>query len=224
MKITYLGHASIKVESDGKTVFIDPWLNGPTSPIKVSDVNHADIVLVTHDHGDHGYSEAIEICKKTDAFFVAINELGIHAKKEGLKNVHTLNIGGSVNISEIKVTLVQAFHSCEIGAPTGFVVKFNNGTLYHTGDTGFFSSMELIGKLYRPNVVFIPIGGYYTCGIEEATLAIKLIQPQVVIPIHYNTFPVIKVNPDEFKQLVAIQVPDTKVEILAPGDSKEIIF
>ena len=92
MKVTYLGHASFKVESDGKTVFVDPWLNGPTSPIKVSDVDNADIVLVTHDHGDHGYQEAIEICKKTGAYFIAINELGIQAKSEGLENVHTLNI------------------------------------------------------------------------------------------------------------------------------------
>lgn len=225
MKVTYLGHASFKVESDGKTVYIDPWLNGPTSPIKVSDVKNADIVLVTHDHGDHGYQEAIEICKKTGAYFIAINELAIQAKDvEGLENVHTLNIGGSVNVGGVDVTLVQAFHSCGTGAPTGFIVKFPSDSFYHAGDTGLFSTMELFGELYSPDVFLCPIGSTYTMDIAQAAVATKLVKPKVVVPMHYNTFPVIEVDPEKFVTAVSEITPDVRVEILVPGLSKDLEF
>jgi len=222
MKVTYLGHASFKIESDGNTVYVDPWLNGPTSPIKVKDVEKADLVLVTHDHGDHGYQEALEICKKTGAYFIAINELAIQAQSEGLENVHTLNIGGSVDVGGVVVTLVQAFHSCGTGAPTGFIVKFPNGSFYHPGDTGLFATMELFGELYSPEVFFCPIGSYYTMSIDQAAVATKLVKPKVVIPMHYDTFPAIKADPKEFEKLVNEKSPGTKVEIMGPGESVDI--
>jgi len=222
MKVTYLGHASFKIESDGKTVYVDPWLNGPTSPIKVKDVEKADLVLVTHDHGDHGYQEALEICKKTGAYFIAINELAIQAQSEGLENVHTLNIGGSVDVGGVVVTLVQAFHSCGTGAPTGFIVKFPNGSFYHPGDTGLFATMELFGELYSPEVFFCPIGSYYVMDVHQAAVATKLLKPKVVIPMHYNTFPAITADPKEFEKLVAEKSPGTKVKIVSPGELVDI--
>ncbi len=219
MKFTYLGHASFKVESDGKTVFVDPWLSGPTSPIKVDDVDKADIVLVTHDHGDHGYTEGIEICKKTGAFFVAINELGIQAKSDGVENVHTLNIGGSVEIDGVIVNLVQAFHSCGIGSPTGFIVEFPSGTFYHLGDTGVFYDMKLFAEIYGGiDVAMIPLGDYYVMSERQAVKAAELIKPKFVIPMHYDTFPVIQANPKKFWQLVATNVKGTKVQIMKPGE------
>ena len=224
MKFTYLGHAAFEVENDGKIVFIDPWLNGPTSSMKVDSVDKADIVLVTHDHGDHGYSEALNICKKTGAYFVAINELGIKAKEAGLQNVHTLNIGGSVNIGGITVTLLQAFHSCGIGAPTSFFVKFPNGSFYHAGDTGVFASMSLIGELYNPEVVLLPIGSYYVMDELQAAKAVELLKPKAVIPMHYDTFPVISADTNKFSQLVSEKNPDVKVEILKPGESRILTF
>ncbi|TFF86710.1 metal-dependent hydrolase [Candidatus Thorarchaeota archaeon] len=223
MKFTYLGHASFKVESEGKTIFVDPWLDGPTSPLKTEDVESADVVLVTHDHGDHGFSEGVKICKKTGAYFVAINELGIKAREQnGVENVHTLNIGGSVEIDGIRITLVQAFHSCGTGAPTGFVVSCTEGTFYHAGDTGVFSSMSLIGELYSPDVVLLPIGSYYVMDEEQAALAVSLLKPKYVIPMHYDTFPVIKANPEEFRTLVSQRSPSTTVRALKPGESAEL--
>jgi L-ascorbate metabolism protein UlaG (beta-lactamase superfamily) len=224
MRVTYLGHASFKIECGEKVVFIDPWLSGPTSPLKVEDVEKADVVMVTHDHGDHGYGEAIEICKKTGAYFVAINELGLQAKREGIENAHTLNIGGSVAIDDIKVTLVHAFHSCGIGAPTGFIVKLPCGTVYHPGDTGIFSDMELFGKMYGIDLLMIPIGSYYVCGPQEAAWATKLVKPKVVIPMHYNTFPVIEQDPREFEVLVGKMISEVKVETMNPGDSRRFKF
>ena len=224
MRVTYLGHAAFKIESDGKTVFVDPWLNGPTSPIKVQDVDSADVVLVTHDHGDHGYAEGLEICKKTNATFVAINELGLKAQSDGVKNVHTLNIGGSVQIDNMTITLVHAFHSCSTGFPTGFIVHLPGGTFYHPGDTGVFSDMALFRELYNIDLFFTPIGSYYTQDIVQAAKSVELVKPKVVIPMHYDTFPVISADPDEFSRLVAKNSPDVKVEILKPGESRDLSF
>lgn len=224
MKLTYLGHAGFKVESDGKTIYVDPWLGGPVSPMGVDEVEDADIVLVTHDHQDHGYKEARKICEKTDAYFVAINELAIDAKKKGLEKVHTLNIGGSIDIEGIRVTLVQAFHSCGKGAPTGFIVKMPSFTFYHAGDTGVFSSMKLFQDLYSPDLAMLPIGSYYTMDVEQASLATELVQPQVVVPMHYDTFPPIEADPERFKKLVGKRAPDTQVKPMEPGDTLEITF
>jgi L-ascorbate metabolism protein UlaG (beta-lactamase superfamily) len=221
MRITYLGHASFKIESDGTLLLVDPWLSGPTSPIKVADVNEADLCLVTHDHGDHGYAEAVEICKKTGATFVAINELGLKAKEDGVENVHTLNIGGSVEVDGVTITLVQAFHSSNLGAPTGFIVKLPGGTFYHPGDTGLFYDMKLFGELYNIDLFFVPIGSYYVMDITQAVKAVELVSPKFAIPMHYDTFPVIEANPKQFYQMVTDK-GRTKVEIMKPGDQKEI--
>ncbi len=223
MKVTFLGHASFKIEEDGKIVYVDPWLTGPTSPITVDDVDKADIVLVTHDHGDHGYAEALGICKNTGATFVAINELAHKAGSQGVKDIHTLNIGGSVNIGGVVVTLVQAFHSSGVGAPTGFIVRFPSSTFYHSGDTGVFSSMELLGELYGPiDVALLCIGSYFVMDIHQAALATKLLKPKNVIPMHYDTFTVIEANPEKFKHLVSETSPDTTVIILKPGEETKI--
>ncbi|MFW9886512.1 MAG: metal-dependent hydrolase [Candidatus Thorarchaeota archaeon] len=224
MKATYLGHASFKIECEERIIFIDPWLSGPTSPLKAEDVEKADIVLVTHDHGDHGYTEAVEICKKTGAYFVAINELALQAQSAGVESVHTLNIGGSVDIDDIRITLVHAFHSCGIGAPTGFIVNLPCGIVYHPGDTGVFLDMELIGKIYGIDLLFIPVGSYYTCGPEEAAWATKLVRPKAVIPMHYNTFPAIEQDPKEFEVLVSKMASDVKVEVMKPGETIELNF
>jgi L-ascorbate metabolism protein UlaG (beta-lactamase superfamily) len=224
MRVTYLGHASFKIECGKRVAFIDPWLNGPTSPLKVDDVEKADVVMVTHDHGDHGYAEAVEICKKTGAYFVAINELGLQAQSEGVENVHTLNIGGSVEIGDIKVTLVHAFHSSGIGAPTGFVVRFPCGTVYHPGDTGVFSDMQLFGEMYGVDLLFCPIGSYFVMSELEAAWATKLVNPKVVVPMHYDTFPVISADTKKFMDLVSEKASDAKVEPIKPGESIELKF
>ena len=223
MKISYLGHASFKIEADGKIIYVDPWLNGPTSPLKVGDIEKADLCLVTHDHGDHGYAEAVEICRNTGATFVAINELALKAKQDGVERVHTLNIGGSIEVDGVVITLVQAFHSSSLGTPTGFIVKMPSGTFYHPGDTGLFGDMGLFGELYGVDLFFVPIGSYYVMGIKEAVKAVELVGPKVTIPMHYDTFPVIEANPKQFYQMVTDK-GKTKVEVMKPGDSKDIVF
>jgi len=218
-KITWFGHAAFKIEIANNIVLIDPWLDGnPTSPVKASEITQADVVYVTHDHGDH-LGEAFSTCKSTNATFVATVELSHYAKENGIKNVAGLNIGGSVEIKGAKLSVVQAFHTCSKGAPTGVVIEGEGKTVYHAGDTGIFGDMRLIGELFTLDLALIPIGGYYTMGAKEAAEAVKLLNPRAVIPMHYKTFPVLAQSADEFVRNVKEKIPDVKVVVLKPGES-----
>ncbi|MHA1156973.1 MAG: metal-dependent hydrolase [Candidatus Heimdallarchaeota archaeon] len=220
MKITWLGHAGIMIEDEGKTIFIDPWLKGnPMAPIKVEDIKKADAVFVTHDHGDHGYAEAVEICKNTGATFVSIFELANKAQSEGVKNVLGGNIGGTAEVAGMKFVFTVALHSSTIGHPLGFVIMFPNMTIYHAGDTGIFTDMKLLGDLYDIDLAFLPIGSLFTMGPKEAAKALQLLGVQKVVPIHYKTFPVLVQDPKEF---IEIAGPMIDVFVLEPGVSKEI--
>jgi len=197
-KVTWFGHSAFEIEIAGKIVLVDPWLNGnPTSPVKASDLTRADIVYVTHDHGDH-LGDAFDICKRTNATFVAVVELGNHAKENGVKNVVGLNIGGSVEIKGLKLTVVQAIHTASKGTPTGVMMEGEGKTVYHAGDTGLFGDMHLFGELHKLDLVLIPIGGYYTMDARDAVEAVKMLKPKTVIPMHYKTFPVLAQSADEF--------------------------
>lgn len=218
-KITWFGHAAFKIELANKIVFIDPLLNeNPTSPIKASEITKADVVYVTHDHWDH-LGDAIDICKRTNATFVATFELAKYAESEGVKNIAGLNIGGSVDVKGLRFRVVQAFHTSSKGAPTGVVMEGEGKRVYHAGDTGVFGDMKLIGELYKPDVALIPIGGYFTMGALEAAEAARLIKPKFVIPMHYKTFPVLAQSADEFVRLANEKAPDVKLVLLKPGES-----
>lgn len=219
-RITWLGHAAFQIGIAGKVIFIDPWLGNPKSPLRLIDISKADIVYVTHDHGDH-LGEAIEICKRTGATFVATYELGNYAVERGVKKVIGANIGGSIKIGDVSLRLVQAFHTASKGAPTGVIVEGEGKSIYHAGDTGLFGDMGLIGELYKPDLALIPIGGYYTMGPEEAAKAVKLIRPKIVIPMHYGTFPVLVQSPDEFIEKVREKAAEVRAIILKPGESYE---
>ncbi|MCS7113823.1 MAG: metal-dependent hydrolase [Nitrososphaerota archaeon] len=217
--VTWFGHAAFKIEMTGKTIFIDPWLNGnPASPIKASDVGKAEIVYVTHDHFDH-LGAAFEICKRTDAAFVATFELGNYAKENGVKRVFGLNIGGSVEIEGVKLHMVQAFHTASRGVPTGVVLEGEQKRVYHAGDTGVFGDMRLIGELYPLDLALIPIGGHFTMDASEAAEAVRLLKPKAVIPMHYGTFPVLAQSAQEFVEKVEKRASGVRVIVLKPGES-----
>lgn len=218
-KITWLGHAAFKIETANKTVLIDPWLNGnPTSPVKASEITKADIVYVTHDHGDH-LGDAFDICKRTGATFVAAVELASHASENGVKNVAGFNIGGSVEVKGVKLLMTQAFHTASKGVPTGVIIESEDKRVYHAGDTGLFGDMRLIGELYKLDVALLPIGGYYTMGALEAAEAVKLLKPKAAIPMHYKTFPVLAKSAEEFTKFAKEKAPETKIVVLKPGES-----
>ena len=221
-RIRWLGHSGFEIELANKILLIDPWLTGnPLAAVTASDIKKADIVCVTHDHGDH-LGDAVEICKRTGATFVGIYELGVYAEEQGVNNVVGINIGGTVEVKGIRITMVQAFHSSTRGAPTGFVIKAEEKTLYHAGDTGLFGDMKLIGEIHLPDVALIPIGDYYTMGPREAAEAVKLIKPAVVVPMHYQTFPVLESSAENFIKLVKEKAPKVKVVALKPGDTYQV--
>ncbi|WP_088334687.1 metal-dependent hydrolase [Methanopyrus sp. KOL6] len=229
MRVTWLGHAAFEVEIDGVNVLIDPFLSGNPKAAKSPDEVDPDLVLVTHGHGDH-LGDAVEICKRTGATLVGIYEIAMYAKGQGVENVEEMNIGGTIEVEGLRIIQVPAWHSSEIvedgeivagGTPVGYVVSGEEGSVYHAGDTGLSMDMKLIGELYEPEVALLPIGSRFTMGPKEAAKAVELIEPEVVIPMHYGTFPPIDQDPEEFEREVKELGLDVEVVILEPGESYE---
>ncbi len=216
MKITFLGHAGVKLDFKDKVVIIDPFLTGnPKAPFGAESIDKADIVIVTHDHGDH-LGDAFEIAKRTGAVFVSQHELAVLASDQGIERTEGMNIGGPISVDGVKVALTPAWHTAGNGDPTGVVVEYEGIVVYHAGDTGLFSDMKLIGELFKPDIAFLPIGSRYTMDVPQAVKAVEFIRPKVAIPIHYNTFPIIEADPNDFKKLAE---KFCQVVILAPGES-----
>ncbi len=229
VQITYLGHAAFKLISpQGVVILIDPFLkNNPKTPTALKEVDKADLILVTHGHGDH-LGDTISITQKTNATVIAIAELARYLGKKGVKNIVRMNKGGSYLFKGIRITMVNAQHSSSTtegdqvvytGEPTGFIIRFENGfTVYHAGDTAVMSDMKIFGDVYKPDLALLPIGSHFTMGPQEAAYASKLLRPKYIIPMHYGTWPILTGKVDDFAQLMKEQ-PEVKVIILAPGES-----
>jgi len=217
--IRWFGHSGFEIIADKKIILVDPFLTGnPKAAVKASDITRADIVCVTHDHSDH-LGDAIDICKRTGATFVGVYELGTYAQAQGVTDVVAMNIGATLEVKGIKITMVQAFHSAERGSPVGFVFDVGKARIYHAGDTGLFNDMRMIGQLYKPDIVCLPIGGYYTMGAREAAEAVRLLLPKIVFPMHYLTFPVLAQSADDFVSAIKEKELGTQVVVLKPGES-----
>jgi L-ascorbate metabolism protein UlaG (beta-lactamase superfamily) len=229
VKITFYGHAAMKLEGAGASVLIDPWLSNPSLQTPVSDVGPVTLILVTHGHADH-VGDTMAIAQATGAPVAAIHELSHYLAGKGLHNVIGMNKGGTLSQGGVQVTMTQAVHSSTAeeggqliptGDPAGFVVAFPNGFVaYHAGDTAVFKDMELIRELYHPQVVMLPIGSHYVMNPAEAALACRLLQPEFVIPMHYGTFPVLTGTPEELAGHLQDQ-PQIKILALKPGESVE---
>lgn len=214
MRLTWLGHSCVHL-SGSKKILIDPFVGEG----KVPEVP-CDIVVVTHGHSDHmGATLALE--KRT----VAINEIAKYLKSRGI-TAEGMNLGGSIEIEGIRFTMTPAMHSawieeggigCNGGAAAGFVIRMDGKSIYHAGDTALFSDMKLIGELYHPDVALLPIGGRFTMGPEEAMMAARFIGAPLMIPIHYNTWPVISQDPMPLKYALE-RTTDIRVSILKPGE------
>lgn len=210
MKITYYGHSAILVEHNEVRVIIDPFLSGnPASGIAPEDVN-VDAVILTHAHDDH-FGDTIEIAKANDCPVIATFELATYCEQRGV-NAHAMNTGGAYQFDGFKVKFTPAFHTSSLrdgdqfiyaGEPVGIVLEMGGTTLYHAGDTSLFSDMKLIGELHNIDVAALPIGDNYTMGPDDAVVAAEWLKAKCIIPIHYNTFPAIAQDAEQFKDRIA---------------------
>lgn len=206
VNIKYFGHSAFLVESGDFAIAIDPFITGnPVAKADAKDIK-CNYIIVTHAHGDH-LGDAIELAKQNDALVIANNELANYLAKYGIK-VHNMHIGGGFNFPFGRIKLTIAHHGSSdgegncIGAPTGVVLSIDGKNIYHCGDTGLFYDMKLIGEMNAIDLMLAPIGDNFTMGIDDAVKATQFVNPKMVVPMHYNTFPVIEVNPQEFKNKV----------------------
>ncbi len=201
-KLTYFSHSAWMIETNETTILIDPFLDdNPTSPVKSKDVK-ADYIIITHAHGDH-IGDSIPIAKANDAMIITNFEIANWCGEQGV-TVHPLHIGGAHDFPFGKVKLTQAFHGSSFpdgsygGMPAGVLVTVEGKTIFHSGDTGLFGDMKLIGEMNPIDVAMIPIGDNFTMGLDDAVKAVEFLNPKKVIPMHYKTFDVIDVDPNEF--------------------------
>ena len=224
-KLRWLGHAAFILELAGWKIAIDPWITNPLSPYRSLDKFYKeypeiDLIIVTHDHGDH-VGESVEMLKKYPrAKVAALYELASHIAKEAGVPERSIpvNIGGPVKLGDITLVFTPAHHSTTIADPSGVIVFGEGKQVYHAGDTGIIAEMQYIGELYPPTVALLPIGGHFTMGPLEAAKAVELLKPKYAIPMHYNTFDVIKADPNEFAKYVKDRGLETQIVILKPGD------
>lgn len=206
LKLTYLSHSTFILDDGAYKLIIDPFITGnPTCPVKVEDVK-VNFVVLTHAHGDH-LGDAFTIAKNNDALVIAVNELANYAAENGCK-AHNMHIGGGYNFPFGRLKFTIAHHGSSspdgryMGEPAGVVIKMGGKNVYHTGDTGLFMDMKLIGELDKIDIFLVPIGDNFTMGIDDAVKAVEFVNPELTIPMHYNTFPVIPADPHEFRKKV----------------------
>jgi L-ascorbate metabolism protein UlaG (beta-lactamase superfamily) len=217
--ITFLGHAGFRLSEEGKeTLLFDPFItNNPLATIKLDQMK-ADYILISHGHFDH-LGDAYEIARKSDATIISTSEIAGQAGEKGL-NSHAQHLGGRHKFPFGSVKLTLAFHGAGVpgGHACGFVVDYYGKKIYFAGDTGLFGDMKLIGELDKLDLALLPIGDNFTMGIDDAVIAASFLKADNVIPYHYNTWPLIEVDPMEFKEKVEAKTESGCV-ILLPGET-----
>ena len=212
-RITWLGHSTVLIRTaKGSHLLIDPFITGnPKYPAGYVLPEKIDYILLTHGHADH-ISDVVPVAAKHGATVVAIYELASYVGAKGVEGSVGMNIGGTVELEDVAATMVEARHSSGaedekgthyVGVAAGYVLAVAGGpVLYHSGDTNVFGDMRLIAELYHPEVALLPIGGHFTMGPKEAALAVSMLKPRTVLPLHFGTFPALKGTPEQLASLV----------------------
>lgn len=229
MKLTYHGQSTVTIETNGHHLVIDPFFSGNDKATINPDDVKADFILLTHAHADH-MLDAERIAKATGATIIATHELATYLSFKGL-NVHPMNLGGQFEFSFGKVKMTQAFHSSSIideekqaitymGMPAGFLLTIEGKEIYHAGDTALFGDLALYGAHHEIDLAFLPIGDNFTMGPDDALIAADMLQAKAVVPIHYDTFDLIKQDANAFCEQIEAQ--GQTGHLLAIGESLEL--
>jgi L-ascorbate metabolism protein UlaG (beta-lactamase superfamily) len=222
MDIRFLGHACFELTDGDTRVLIDPFLTGnPKAAVAADDVNPTHIFL-THGHADH-IGDTVDIAKRTGAQVVAIVELAGELGESGVENLSDPNIGGTIEFDDVWVRLTPAWHTSTtpngtVNTPAGLVIGLGGKVVYHLGDTSLFSDLSLPGRRDDIDVALMCIGGHYTMDRHDGVAAAEMVGAKRVIPCHYDTFPPIETDAQEFKREVE-SATNSKVVVLEPGDT-----
>ena len=226
--LTWLGHASFRLDTaGGKRVYVDPFLHGnPKCPEGETTPERVDLIALTHGHGDH-VGDTVALAKEHGCTVAAMIELAAWLGKQGVpeEQLISFNKGGTVDVDGVKVTLTQAHHSGSApdgsyaGEPAGLIVSTDGATIYFAGDTCVFGDMQLIGRIYEPDLAVLPIGDHFTMGPKEAAVAVELLGAKRILPCHYGTFGLFTGTPDALRELVGEGVT---IEDVEPGGTVTI--
>lgn len=223
--ITWLGHSGFVIDTGSHKLLIDPFLSGnPLAPCSADDLA-ADVILISHGHGDH-VGDAVSIARRTGAVVVSNFEISLWMEQQGVAHTHGMSVGGRHQFDFGTVKLTIAHHGSMLpdgangGSPCGILLKLADGTIYHAGDTGLFADMALIGE-EEIDVAILPIGDNYTMGPEDSLRAIRFLKPKQVIPCHYNTWPPIEQDADVWAEAVEAQAIAEPL-LLDPGETVEL--
>ena len=222
VELTFHSHCCFSIDVDGTHLLIDPFLTGNELADVGADEVEADYILVSHGHGDH-VGDTVPIAKRTGAMTISNFEIQCWLAEQGVERTHPLHIGGGYDFPFGRVKLTIAHHGSVLpdgtygGNPAGFHLNLGDKRIYHACDTGLFYDMKLIGE-GGLDVAILPIGDNFTMGPDDALRAVELLEPKVVIPIHYDTFAIIKQDPHAFAARVEARTP-AKCLVLKPGDT-----
>jgi L-ascorbate metabolism protein UlaG (beta-lactamase superfamily) len=230
LAITWFGHSTFMVRTPGGVrILFDPWFeSNPACPVGLKRAPRADLILLSHGHADHA-GDVVPAARESGAVVVAAFELCDWLARKGLQRLEAMNVGGSLELRGLRITMTEARHSSSLvedgrthymGEPAGFVVRLEDGRpIYYAGDTALFGDMRLIGELHHPVIAFLPIGDRFTMGPAAAATACRWLGVRQVVPMHWGTFPALTGTPDALE--AALASSGVHVLKLAPGDTAE---